>query len=85
MNDSLKPKESIDTLMSRIESIAQSLSKGDASLESSLQQYEEGVKLAKECQKRLHQAEQRVTELRDLLESDSDEPNPSSSDISRID
>ncbi len=71
MNDLPDPKESIDTLMSRIESIARSLSEGDVSLESSLKQYEEGVKLAKECLNRLHQAEQRVTELRNVLESDS--------------
>ncbi len=71
MNDLPDPKESIDTLMSRIESIARSLSEGDASLESSLKQYEDGVKLAKECLNRLHQAEQRVTELRNVLESDS--------------
>jgi len=85
MTDIQKPKDSIDTLISRIESIARSLSDGEASLESSLEQYEEGVQLAKECLKRLHEAEQRVTDLRTILESDSSEVDTTSSEISQID
>lgn len=73
-NESPETNESLDTLMKRLESIAKTLSEGSGTLESSLKQYEEGIGLAKECLTRLDAAEQRVTELREELESDPNNP-----------
>ncbi len=71
--------DSLDTLMKRLESIAKALSEDSGTLESSLKQYEEGIGLAKECLERLDAAEQRVTELRNVLEElDSDPNSPTS-------
>ncbi|MCY4001817.1 MAG: exodeoxyribonuclease VII small subunit [Bacteroidetes bacterium] len=85
MNESPEPQVSIDTLIKRIESISKTLAEGSSSLESSIDQYEEGVRLAKECLRRLGEAEQRVTQLRDALESDSNEPETPDSELFRID
>lgn len=73
-NESPETNDSLDTLMKRLESIAKTLSEGSGTLESSLNQYEEGIGLAKECLTRLDAAEQRVTELREELESDPNNP-----------
>ncbi len=73
-NELSEDRESLDTLMKRIESIAKALSEGGNTLESSLKQYEEGIQLAKECLTRLDAAEQRVTQLREELESDPNKP-----------
>ena len=80
-NKPLETKESLDTLMKRLEFIAKTLSEGTAPLESTLEQYEEGIELAKECLKRLDTAEQRVTELRDALEANSTEPDSTAGEI----
>lgn len=61
-----------------LESLVEKMEKGDLSLEDSLKAFEEGVKLTRECQTRLQEAEQRVQVL---LEKDgqltlSDLPNP---------
>lgn len=74
-------QDSLDTLMKRLESIAKSLSEDSGTLESSLKQYEEGIGLAKECLKRLDAAEQRVTELRNILESQDDDTGPVTGDL----
>ncbi|MCY3594176.1 MAG: exodeoxyribonuclease VII small subunit [Bacteroidota bacterium] len=75
-NELPETNDSLDTLMKRLESIAKALSEGSGTLESSLKQYEEGIELAKECLTRLDAAEQRVTELREELESDPNHPAP---------
>lgn len=85
MNESPEPQVSIDTLIKRIESISKTLAEGSSSLEYSIDQYEEGVRLAKECLRRLGEAEQRVTQLRDALESDSNEQETPDSELFRID
>jgi len=85
MNEFPEHQEPVDTLIKRIESISKTLADGSSSLESSLDQYEEGVRLAKECLRRLSEAEQRVTELRKILESNSNEPETPNSEIFRMD
>ncbi len=69
-NEQPKPQESLDSMMRHLESIAKNLSKDSGTLESSLEQYEKGIKIANQCLTRLEAAENRVTELRKLLESD---------------
>lgn len=46
--------------LNSLDSIVQALEKGDLSLEEALAHFEEGVKLVKQCQKTLSQAELRV-------------------------
>jgi len=84
-NENPEGNDSLDILMKRLESIAKTLSEGSGTLESTLKQYEEGIELAKECLKRLDAAEQRVTELRTILESDTSGPTPLSDNNFPID
>ncbi|MGE0526910.1 MAG: exodeoxyribonuclease VII small subunit [Bdellovibrionales bacterium] len=46
--------------LSRLEEIVTKMEQGDLSLEESLTFFEEGVKLSRECNQQLSQAEQRV-------------------------
>lgn len=49
--------------LSRLEEIVQKMEKGDLTLENSLKLFEEGVKLSRECQTQLTQAEAQVKKL----------------------
>ncbi len=46
--------------LARLETLVAQMEKGDLSLEASLETFEEGVKLTRECQTALNAAEQRV-------------------------
>ena len=52
-----------ETALRKLESIVDSLESGDMSLEDALKQYEEGVKMADICSKRLSEAEKKVEVL----------------------
>ena len=56
-------EQSLDSL----EALVERMESGDLTLEESLQAFEQGVKLTRECQQALSQAEQKV---RILLEQD---------------
>jgi len=49
--------------LSRLEEIVQKMEKGELALEQSLKLFEEGVKLSRECQTQLGQAEAKVKQL----------------------
>ncbi len=49
--------------LKRLEDIVVKMEKGDLPLEESLQLFEEGVKLSRECHKRLNEAESQVKVL----------------------
>ncbi len=49
--------------LARLEQIVQTLEQGELSLEASLQQFEQGVKLANACQGALEAAELKVEQL----------------------
>lgn len=49
-----------ESSLSMLESIVSKIEKGDLNLESSLNEYEKGMNLVRECQKRLTDAEQRI-------------------------
>lgn len=49
--------------LKELESLVQQMEQGDLSLEDSLQAFEEGVSLTRECQSILAQAEQKVQVL----------------------
>jgi exodeoxyribonuclease VII small subunit len=46
--------------LSNLEALVESLESGDLSLEDSLKSFEQGIKVARECQAALKQAEQKV-------------------------
>ncbi len=52
-----------EVALKKLESIVQNLENGDLSLEQALKQYEEGVKMADVCTKRLSEAQKRVEVL----------------------
>ncbi len=58
--------------MQELEKIVRRLENGDLALEESLKLFEDGVKLSRECQERLNQAERRI----EILLKDED-GNPS--------
>jgi len=49
-----------ETSLEALEQIVQQLENGDLSLEKSLELFEQGIRLSRECQDRLSQAERRI-------------------------
>ena len=64
-----KPVESenfdFEEAMEKLEELVSSMEEGDLSLEKSLEAFEKGVKLTRECQTALANAEQKVKKLLD--------------------
>ena len=56
---SAKPK-TFETSLEELERIVRELEQGELPLERSLELFEQGVKLSRECQDRLNQAERRI-------------------------
>jgi exodeoxyribonuclease VII small subunit len=52
-----------ETQLSALEKVVRELERGDLPLEESLRLFEEGVRLSRECQERLNQAERRIEVL----------------------
>ena len=68
----------LETSLDNLESLVERMESGDLTLEESLKAFEEGVRLSRECQQALQQAEQKV---RILLEQNTDaEPAPCAGD-----
>ena len=60
----MKAKElSFEGAMTRLEEIIQQLEGGEAELDQTLSLFEEGVKLSKQCQKKLEMAEKKIEVL----------------------
>ena len=59
------PKKGInfEKSLETLENIVETLEQGELSLEDSLQAFEKGIQLTRECQKSLNNAEQRVSKL----------------------
>ena len=57
-----KPK-SFESSLEELERIVRELEQGELTLEKSLELFEQGVKLSRECQERLNQAERRIEML----------------------
>lgn len=62
MGDEKKEIE-FETALKKLETIVGNLENGELSLEAALKQYEEGVKMADICSKRLNDAEKKVEVL----------------------
>ena len=56
-------KDSFEDKMQQLEQVVSELEKGDMNLDESLVKFEDGMKLAKECNKILEDAEKKVTIL----------------------
>lgn len=56
-------KQNFEVSLEKLEKIVRELENGDLSLEESLKMFEEGVKLSRECQEKLNQAERRIEVL----------------------
>lgn len=57
------PMETYETLYTRLQEVVARLEAGELPLEETLQLYEQGVRLAAECQRLLDAAELRVRQL----------------------
>ena len=62
-------KQSFEEAMGRLEAIVVQLERGECGLDQSLKLFEEGAKLARQCEQLLDQAEQKV----DLLLANDEE------------
>ncbi|HEY9571520.1 MAG TPA: exodeoxyribonuclease VII small subunit [Pusillimonas sp.] len=59
--------QDFETALAQLESLVSQMESGTLPLDQSLTAYEQGVELAKICQRRLDQAEQQVKVLQDNL------------------
>lgn len=55
--------QTFETSLKELEKIVRRLENGDSALEESLKLFEDGVRLSRECQERLNQAERRIEVL----------------------
>ena len=58
-----KKEKNFEEELNELNKIAEQLEKGDLSLEDSVQKFEEGMKIAENCNKALDKAEKKITEL----------------------
>ena len=56
-------KANFEENMEKLEEIVTELEKGDLNLDSSISKFEEGIKISKECNKILEEAEKKITIL----------------------
>tara|TARA_R110002096_G_scaffold376259_1_gene569975 strand:+ start:861 stop:1106 length:246 start_codon:yes stop_codon:yes gene_type:complete len=63
MTDNKDKLKDFENSLQQLESIVGKMETGDLGLEESLDQFEQGIKLAKSCQDRLANAELRVEQL----------------------
>ena len=67
MNNEMSDKEpqarSFESSLEALEVIVAKLERGDLALEESLELFEQGIRLSRECQERLSQAERRIEVL----------------------
>ncbi len=56
-------KSSFEDNMNNLEKIVAELEKGDLNLDESITKFEDGIKLSKECNKILEEAEKKITIL----------------------
>ena len=54
-------KDNFEEKMGQLEKIVAELEKGDLSLETSVEKFEQGMKISKECSKMLEDTEKKIT------------------------
>jgi len=65
MSPAKKNTKSIESRLSELETILEELESGDLELDNALKKFEQGVKLSRECQKTLEEAELKIKILTD--------------------
>ena len=63
MDNSQAQVKTFETSLEALEQIVRELERGDLPLEKSLELFEQGIRLSRECQERLNQAERRIEVL----------------------
>ncbi len=63
MRNSEEQSRTFEASLEALEQIVQQLESGDLALEKSLELFEQGIRLSRECQDRLNQAERRIEVL----------------------
>ena len=63
MKNTEEQPKSFEASLEALEQIVQQLEEGDLPLEKSLELFEQGIRLSRECQERLSQAERRIEVL----------------------
>ena len=63
MKNNEQQGRTFETSLEPLEQIVRELERGDLSLEKSLELFEQGIRLSRECQERLNQAERRIEVL----------------------
>ncbi len=56
-------KKNFEEQMEQLEKIVEELEKGELSLQDSVTKFEEGIKISKDCNKTLEEAEKKITIL----------------------
>lgn len=59
----MKDKKNFEQMLDDLEEIVQSLEKDDLKLDESIAKFEKGMKIAKECNKEIEEAEKKITIL----------------------
>jgi|TARA_Y100000310_G_scaffold105217_1_gene103596 exodeoxyribonuclease VII small subunit len=62
--------------LAQLEELVEQMEDGDLSLEDSLKAFEKGIKLTRECQRALKQAEQKIELLMDKNSKPGEDPEP---------
>ena len=73
MSPSNKNSKSIESRLTELEAILEELESGDLELDQALKKFEQGVKLSRECQKTLEDAELKIKILMDNELKETDE------------
>jgi exodeoxyribonuclease VII small subunit len=55
-----KEKQSIEQNLSKLENILEELENGELELDQAMRKFEEGIKLSRECQQTLEEAEMKI-------------------------
>ena len=73
MSSAKKSSKSIEARLRELETILEELESGDLELDHALKKFEQGVKLSRECQKTLEDAEMKIKILMDNELKDTDQ------------
>ena len=73
MSPTKKNNKSIEARLSELEAILEELESGDLELDQALKRFEQGVKLSRDCQKTLEDAEMKIKILMDNELKDTDQ------------
>jgi len=71
----MSQSENFEQSLRSLEDIVQRLEAGELSLEDSLKAFEHGVKLARQCQKTLNEAELKVEKITQEMMQEDEHPN----------